>query len=312
MELLDKILKQKEKVFTSRGENVKIDSIMIEQNGQVASHFFAPDELHEMRSVSKIFVALAFGIAIDKGFLVEGKSLSLDTRIWPTIKHLAEIKTIGNLEKIEKWTLRTLLTYSAGYEKQMFSNKFIQNMSEDKFVEYVLNFPLKNQLDEKFVYNNAEIFLLCVFFQEAFGMNLANFVAQEIFAPLEIENWQWKNFGKYCAGGTGLYLFAKDLFKVSQMMLRGGVWRDRQIVSRKWIEQMCCIQIQTPYAIKPQRVLPKVAVGFVMHISRDGFAYKDGIKGQYMILNLKKKLCICILSSEEEMGQVSEILRGMI
>lgn len=75
---------------------------------------------------------------------------------------------------------------------------------------------------------------------------------------------------------------------------------------------MCCIQIQTPYAIKPQRVLPKVAVGFVMHISRDGFAYKDGIKGQYMILNLKKKLCICILSSEEEMGQVSEILRGMI
>ncbi len=72
MKLLDEILKKKEEVFTSCGENVKIDSIMIENNGEVAQHFYKPDGLHEMRSISKVMIALAYGIAIDRQILGGG------------------------------------------------------------------------------------------------------------------------------------------------------------------------------------------------------------------------------------------------
>ena len=56
MELIEKIKRQKKKVFTSTGENVKIDSIMIDDKGALSSCFYKPDDLHEMRSISKVLI----------------------------------------------------------------------------------------------------------------------------------------------------------------------------------------------------------------------------------------------------------------
>lgn len=75
---------------------------------------------------------------------------------------------------------------------------------------------------------------------------------------------------------------------------------------------MCSTQIDTPYAVKPERVLPKIGVGYIMHISRDGYIFKDGTNGQYLIINFNKNLLISILSSEKEMKYVTEILRDLI
>ncbi len=212
MELLDKILLKKEQVLTSTGEKLKVDSIMIDDNGCVTEHFFVTDSLHELRSLSKVFVALAFGVAIDKKMEVDGKPLSLDTPIYPTIKNLVEIRTEGNLEKIKKWTVKTMLTYSAGFEKGMFFEKYIKDIPDDKLLDYCLNFPIRNEPNEKYVYDNVEFFILSVFFQEAFKINLSEFVNNEIFVPLKINDFRWDNFGKYCQGGTGLFLSHHNLF----------------------------------------------------------------------------------------------------
>lgn len=56
MELIEKIKRQKEEIFISTGENVKIDSIMIDDNGALSSYFYKPDDLHEMRSISKVLI----------------------------------------------------------------------------------------------------------------------------------------------------------------------------------------------------------------------------------------------------------------
>ena len=49
-----------------------------------------------------------------------------------------------------------------------------------------------------------------------------------------------------------------------------------------------------------------------MHISRDGYAYKDGADGQYLIVNFAKNQLITILSAKPEMQYVTEILRGLV
>ena len=72
------------------------------------------------------------------------------------------------------------------------------------------------------------------------------------------------------------------------------------------------VLIALAYAVKPERVLPKVGVGYVIHISRDGYIFKDGTNGQYLIINFDKNLLISILSSEKEMKYVTEILRDLI
>ena len=311
MNLIEKIKIQKEKVFTSNGNNVNIDSIMLDDNGKLQSHFYKPDDLHEMRSISKVMIALAYGIAIDKKMLVNGRPLTENTYIYPIIKNLAHIKD-ENKEKIKKWKIKTLLTYSAGYEKQMFSKKYIEDIDEKDYLSYVLNYELKNQPDEKYVYNNAELFILSVFFQEAFGINIKDFIEKELFAPLEIRNFIWENYGKYCPGGTGLYLSHNDWFKIGELILHKGNYNGNQIIPENYIDIMCSTQIETPYAAKPEKVLPKVGVGYIMHISRDGFCFKDGTNGQYLIVNFNKNLLISILSSENEMSYVTEILRDII
>ena len=156
MKLLEKIKRQKEKIFTSTGENVKVDSVMIDDNGEVSSYFYNPDDLHEMRSISKVMIALAYGIAIDRKMLVNGKPITTETDVYPIFKNLTEIKS-ENVEKIKKWKIKTLLTYSAGYVAQMFSEKFIKGIDEKTFIDYVLNYDLPNEPNEKYVYNNAAV-----------------------------------------------------------------------------------------------------------------------------------------------------------
>jgi len=304
--LFNRILENKENVFNKNNENVKIDSILIENNGQIFSHFYKEDDLHEMRSLSKILVALAYGIALDR------KMLTLETYIYPTIRNAIKIKNTDNLDKIKKWKIKHLLTYSCGYESQIFSEKFIKDINPIDYLNYVVNFKLTYEPGEKYVYNNADIFLLSVYFQEMFNKNIKDFIQEEIFKPLNITNFKWDNYDKYCPGGTGLYISHKDLFKIGQLILNNGKYKDKQIISSNYIKEMCSTQINTPYAAKTERVLPKYGVGYIMHISRDGYVYKDGTNGQYLIINFKKNQLITILSSEQDMSCVTEILRNLI
>lgn len=301
-----KILENKEKVFNRFGKNVAIDSVMVKDNNSYFQHFYKPDGLHEMRSLSKVLVALAYGVVIDRGLI------SLNDYVYPVIEPIINLTNNQNLEIIKQWQIKHLLTYTAGYESQMFSERFITDIKPTDYLNYVVNYDLVRPAGEKYVYNNAETFLLSVYFQEKLGVNLTEFVKSEIFKPLEITNFVWDNYDKYCPGGTGLYVSHNDLFKIGELILNKGKFNNKQIVSPTYIEEMCKAQLETPYAYNAERVLPKSGVGFVMHISRDGYFYKDGKNGQYLIINFNKKQIISILSSETDMSCVTEILRGII
>ena len=73
-----------------------------------------------------------------------------------------------------------------------------------------------------FAYNNVEPFILSVFFQEAFNQNLADFIDEKIFKKLNILDYKWENYGKYCPGATGLYLKHSDFHKIGQLLLNEG------------------------------------------------------------------------------------------
>lgn len=70
--------------------------------------------------------------------------------------------------------------------------------------------------------------------------------------------------------------------------------------------------METPSAYKPERLLPKIGVGYYTFISRDGYVFRDGSNGQYIIINKEKNLLITIMSTEKDMKNVTEILRNMI
>lgn len=60
--------------------SLNIDSIFLEQDGKLDKIFYNEECLHELRSCAKLLVAMAIGIAIDKGMI------TLDTFVYPSIK----------------------------------------------------------------------------------------------------------------------------------------------------------------------------------------------------------------------------------
>ncbi len=299
-------IKQNIKLISEKENGLNIDSIFIEQDGQKDIIFYKEESLHELRSCAKLLVAMAVGIAIEK------KMFNLDTLIYPAIKNVVNIKNKDNLEKIKKWTIRNLLTHTTGYEKQMMSEKYIEDIDKNDLLNYALNYDIPYKVGERFAYNNVEPFIISVFFQEQFGINLRDFINENIFLKLNIKEFEWENYGKYCPGATGLYLKHSDFHKIGELLLNDGVYNNEKVVSENWIKEICKMQLETPSIYKKDRVLPKMGVGYYTFISRDGYIFRDGSNGQYVIVNKDKNLLISIMSNEKNMKLVTEVLRDLL
>ncbi len=218
--------------------SLNIDSIFIEQDGKLDKVFYKDEQLHELRSCSKVLVAMAIGIAIEDKMLVNGIPLSLDTKIFPSIKKLVKIKNKNNLLKIQKWTIKNLLTHTTGYESQMMSERYIEDIDKNELLDYALNYDIPFDVGTRFAYNNLEPFILSVFFQESFGINLKDYINEKIFKKLNIKEFEWDNYGKYCPAATGLYLKHSDFHKIGQLLLSNGRYNGKQIIPEKWMIEL--------------------------------------------------------------------------
>jgi len=291
--------------------SLKIDSIFIEQNGDTESCFYNEENLHPLYSISKLLVAMAVGIAIEKKLKINDKLFCLNTNVYEVLKDKATITNLKNTEKISKWTIKDLLLHSTGYEKQMLSEKYISDVDKNDLLNYALNYDISFDVGNRYAYNNLEPFIISVIFSEEFNINLSDFINENIFKKLDIKEYAWNNYGKYCPGATGLYLKHADYHKLAQLLINDGKYNDMQIVPSSWVKEMMKEQIKTPAEYKENRVFPKIGAGYYTFISRDGFVFRDGKKGQYIIINKDMNLLITILSSEDDMKNVTEIFRNI-
>lgn len=301
------------KAFLDKAKELKvnIDSIYIEENDVITKEIINDIELHELRSCSKPLIAFAYGIALNENFKCKytDEVLSLNTKIYPTLSAIYK----GQIPaQVKEWTIRTLLTQSTGYEKMMFDEKHIKNLDKNNLLEVLFTTEIKYKTGEHFTYSNVEPYLLSIFFQENFGWNLADFVNERIFKPLDIQKYEWLNLGKYCAGATGLRLNHSDFHKLGQLLMNNGKYNNNQIVPANWIKEMTSKQVECPDYYKPERVLPKLSAGYYTWISRDNILFRDGSNGQYIICDYKNNRLITIMSTMENMSLVTECLRDLI
>ncbi len=136
------VVKENVNTLSKRLDSLNIDSIFIEQDGKLDRIFYNEEQLHELRSCAKLLVSMAIGIAIEDKMLVNDVPLSLDTKIYPSIEKLVDIKNKNNLSKIQKWTVKNLLTHTTGYESQMMSERYIRDIDRNKLLDYALNYDI--------------------------------------------------------------------------------------------------------------------------------------------------------------------------
>jgi CubicO group peptidase (beta-lactamase class C family) len=99
-----------------------------------------------------------------------------------------------------------------------------------------------------FEYNNATTELIGAILQKATGKTVDVLAREDIFTPLGIESVDWKpRLGNgYPMANSGLGLRPRDRAKIGQLVLNGGVWQGKQIVSTSWIRQSTRAHISAP------------------------------------------------------------------
>ncbi len=268
-----------------------LKSLVVARNGStLRAEYFnggGPDKPEPIRSVTKSVLALAVGAALDTGCLT-----SLDE----TLGELLGPTLVTDPAKAGI-TLRHLLTMSSGIDFPEAAgwaggpsvyNAWIQSPDQ---VAFVMARPLTAQPGARFEYGSGTIHLASVALTRACGTSTSAFAHERLFAPLGISarSWEADNQG-YSNGGAGLSLTPMDMLAIGTMVVDGGRYQGRQIVSSAWVQAMTRTQIATPAGSATPAYgygwwLGQTAVG-------DAFCLANGWGGQFIFVVPAKRLVV--------------------
>jgi len=230
-ELIKKILE---------GKFPNTHSVLLVKNGKLIleEYFYGynRDDLHRLASATKSITSILVGISLDKEMLK-----NVDQSVY---KLFPDYKGTEWIDKKYEINVRHLLSMTAGIEWD--ENRDTTDPRHDYFAmrrdddskRYVFNKKLITLPGRKFNYNGGLSALLGEIIRRTSGLNAKIFSEKYLFKPLGISHYIWGkvNDGSIETAG-GLLLKSRDMAKIGQMMLNNGKYKDKQIVSKKWIAE---------------------------------------------------------------------------
>jgi CubicO group peptidase (beta-lactamase class C family) len=205
-----------------------------EINGRpVGKVTFDADTLNNVKSVSKSVASLAVGIAIDRGLIGSINE--------PIFSFFPELSDLRSPEK-ERIQLLHALTMSMGLEWVEATPDNEGNNDEERMhmapdpCRYVLGLAATAQAGQEFFYNTGALTLVSAIIRKATGRPLDEFARATLFEPMGITGVEWIRVKGDTDAGGGLRLRPRDMAKIGQLVLAGGRWNDRQVVSKAWID----------------------------------------------------------------------------
>lgn len=208
-----------------------VTSLLIQQNGVLrAEHYFdglRNGQTTNIKSASKSIISVLVGIAIDEGYID-----SIDQPIEPYFKDYFEANPDSIKEAI---TIKDLLTMRSGLETTSFHN-YGRWVVSDNWVKFALDQPLEKQPGGDMVYSTGTSHLLSAIITKATGVSTKVFAEKHLFRPMDIRVGGWDRDPQgYYMGGNNMALRPNDMSKIGQMMLDGGRYNGRKIISEQWV-----------------------------------------------------------------------------
>ena len=192
-----------------------------------------PDTLHDLRSVTKSIVSLLYGIALDRGVVPPPETSLLDAL--PRYADLVD-ETRGRIKVTDALTMSmgTLWDETVPYTSEA-NSEIAMERSPDR-LRYALDRPIVEPPGQSWVYNGGAAALIGAIIAEGAGQPIEDFARDALFEPLGIDRFEWvHSWDGVAAAASGLRLTARDLARIGNLLLAGGVWNGRRIVRGEWI-----------------------------------------------------------------------------
>lgn len=215
-------------------------SILVAHKGKLVleEYFFGFDrnQTHDLRSAGKTFSSVMLGAAMR-----DGVRIAPDT---PVYSLLASKGPFANPDpRKAQITLAQLMTHTSGLacddnDPASPGNEGTMQMQTQQpdWSKYTLDLPMAHDPGSRYAYCSANINLAGAALAAATGTWLPELFERTVARPLQFgpHYWNLTPTGDGYLGG-GAYLLPRDLLKVGQTYLNGGVWNGHRIVDPSWI-----------------------------------------------------------------------------
>ena len=238
--VLAKLINRLVRTNPSSGRPTLMHSLLVARRGKLVleEYFFGfdRDQVHDMRSAGKTFGAVMLGAAMR-----EGTRIGPETRIYDL---LAGRGPFANPDpRKAQITLAHLMTHTAGFacndndDASPGNEDTMQSQREQPdWWKYTLDLPMAHDPGTRYAYGSANSNLIGAALTTATRTWLPAYFERTVARPLEFKNWSWNLMptGEGYLGG-GARLRPRDLLKIGQMYLDGGVWKGQRIVDTSWV-----------------------------------------------------------------------------
>lgn len=213
-------------------EHICLKYAQVRQGGKIIDEYMdMPVKTRlNMWSVSKSFISIGIGIAIDEGLI------SLDEKICDAFPEYVTEKTSPNLLSA---TVRDLLTMTSGLETPLFFGDSPERYVVKDWIKYYFDASFTEKPGTHFLYSNFNTYMLSNLIErKAQVPNTLHYLRNRLFEPIGITNPDWTccPMGHIYAA-NGLYLTIDELGLFGELLLRKGEMNGKRIVSASYIEE---------------------------------------------------------------------------
>lgn len=217
-----------------------IHSLLVAHHGKLVleEYFFGftGDQQHDTRSAGKTFASVMLGAAMR-----QGSSISPEMQVYDA---LAGMGPFANPDpRKSQITLAHLMTHTPGLacddnddSSPGQENRMQAQSQQPNWWKYTLDLPMAHDPGTRYAYCSANINLVGAALTTATRTWLPELFDRTVARPLEFGHYYWNLMptGEGYLGG-GAYLRPRDLLKVGQTYLNGGLWNGRRIVESSWV-----------------------------------------------------------------------------
>ncbi len=216
-------------------KRANLHHLKVLRRGKVICECSAPgydgDIWHIAHSMSKTVTGMVIGSLVDEGLM------NTDMR-------LADIFPEQGTKdkKFPLITIEHLLSMTSGVEFAEVGVITERNWTESFFCSAVKFTP-----GTRFSYNSMNSYILARAAERVTGQSFHSLTDSRIFAPLGIKKYLWEIGPEGTEkGGWGLYLSSEAWAKLGVMLLSGGEFDGRRILSEEWVRRTSSVKAVAP------------------------------------------------------------------
>jgi CubicO group peptidase (beta-lactamase class C family) len=217
-----------------------IHGFLVARHGKLVAeeyfHGFYRLKPHDTRSASKSVTATLVGAAIQNGAKLDPSTSVYDL--------LYKSKLPQDIDPRKKeMTVEHLLTMSSGYDcddnadspRPGSEDTLTDEQPDRDYYRYTLQLPMELKPGQQAVYCSINANLLGAVLRAATQRPVQELFQDLIAEPLQIQRYYLnpQPTGEPYLGG-GMHFFPRDFMKFGQLMLDGGVWNGKRILSKEY------------------------------------------------------------------------------